>query len=75
MDYFGINSPSELPKINEILMEELVKATVMNPIGNIEEIETPTEFTEVDITIAENESTDSSATIQSEKGNQSQEEA
>lgn len=75
MDYFGINSPSELPKINEILMEELVKATVMNPIGNIEENETPTEFTEVDITIAENESTDSSATIQSEEGNQSQEEA
>ena len=33
MDYFGINSPSELPKINEILMEELVKATVMNDIS------------------------------------------
>jgi segregation and condensation protein B len=31
MDYFGINSADELPKINEILMEELVKATVMNP--------------------------------------------
>jgi segregation and condensation protein B len=33
MDYFGINSPSELPKINEILMEELVKATVMNDVS------------------------------------------
>ncbi len=31
MDYFGINSADELPKISEVLMEELVKATVMNP--------------------------------------------
>jgi len=30
MDYFGINSADELPKINEVLMEELVKATVIN---------------------------------------------
>ncbi len=27
MDYFGINSADELPKINEVLMEELVNAT------------------------------------------------
>lgn len=37
MDYFGINSPDELPKINEVLMEELVKATVINPSSNEEE--------------------------------------
>lgn len=30
MDYFGINSASDLPKINEVLMEELVRATVVN---------------------------------------------
>ena len=30
MDYFGINNADELPKINEVLMEEVVKATVMN---------------------------------------------
>ncbi|MEP6713502.1 MAG: SMC-Scp complex subunit ScpB, partial [Ferruginibacter sp.] len=30
MDYFGINSADELPKISEVLMEELVKATVVN---------------------------------------------
>lgn len=30
MDYFGINSPSDLPRINEV-MEELVRATVINP--------------------------------------------
>jgi segregation and condensation protein B len=29
MDYFGINSPADLPKISEVLMEELVKATVV----------------------------------------------
>jgi len=45
MDYFGINSPSELPKINEVLMEELVKATVMNPSeSNDEPLETSMEI-------------------------------
>ena len=29
MDYFGINSTTDLPKINEVLMEELVKATTV----------------------------------------------
>ena len=27
MDYFGINSPDDLPKISEVMMEELVNAT------------------------------------------------
>jgi segregation and condensation protein B len=30
MDYFGINSATDLPKINEVLMEGLAQATVMN---------------------------------------------
>ena len=30
MDYFGINSPDELPKISEVLMEEMVKATIIS---------------------------------------------
>jgi segregation and condensation protein B len=30
MDYFGINSTADLPKISEVLMEELVQATVIN---------------------------------------------
>lgn len=38
MDYFGINSPDELPKINEVLMEELVQATVMSDV-NASELE------------------------------------
>ncbi len=33
MDYFGINSTADLPKINEVLMEELVQATVVNPVA------------------------------------------
>jgi segregation and condensation protein B len=35
MDYFGINSPSDLPKINEVLMEELVRATIVNADGTL----------------------------------------
>lgn len=31
MDYFGINTTSDLPKISEVLMEELVQATAVNP--------------------------------------------
>ncbi|CAN5626408.1 hypothetical protein BH11BAC3_BH11BAC3_38640 [soil metagenome] len=31
MDYFGINSTDDLPKINEVLMEEMVQATKVNP--------------------------------------------
>lgn len=30
MDYFGINSSEDLPKISEVMMEELVKATNMH---------------------------------------------
>ena len=30
MDYFGINSAEELPKISEVMMEQLVEATMMN---------------------------------------------
>lgn len=39
MDYFGINSASDLPKINEVLMEELVRATVVNPAESDEQSE------------------------------------
>lgn len=37
MDYFGINSADELPKISEVLMEELVQATVMNGSSSADE--------------------------------------
>ena len=38
MDYFGINSASDLPKISEVLMEELVRATIVNPAESEEQI-------------------------------------
>ena len=33
MDYFGINSADELPKISEVLMEEMVNATVVGDLA------------------------------------------
>ena len=39
MDYFGINNANELPKINEVLMEELVKATIINPTEETETVD------------------------------------
>ena len=42
MDYFGINSPADLPKISEVLMEELVKATVVSEIELTKEANTIT---------------------------------
>ena len=43
MDYFGINSPADLPKIREVLAEQLVQPTVINPNNFITEIEEPTD--------------------------------
>lgn len=45
MDYFGINSTEDLPKISEVLMEELVKATQVSDAFNFESTPeiTPTE--------------------------------
>ncbi len=33
MDYFGINSAADLPKIREVLSEQIVEGTLMNPHG------------------------------------------
>ena len=49
MDYFGINTTSDLPKISEVLMEELVQATMVNGVQP-EMIEETT----IDITAEEN---------------------
>jgi segregation and condensation protein B len=38
MDYFGINSPEDLPKLNEIMIEELVQATIVNSQHAQEEV-------------------------------------
>jgi segregation and condensation protein B len=44
MDYFGINGPEDLPKIKEVLMEELVEATRI-PEENLIEQEQPAQLT------------------------------
>jgi len=31
MDYFGINSPADLPKIREVLADQIVEGTIVNP--------------------------------------------
>lgn len=52
MDYFGINSADELPKINEVFFDEVVKATEVSKIefdrneAIVEEDETTTEINE-----------------------------
>lgn len=53
MDYFGINSAEELPKISEVLMEELVQATVMNNDSLEEETQGTENNLELAITEAE----------------------
>jgi segregation and condensation protein B len=44
MDYFGINSPSELPKINEVLADQLIEPTLINhsPANTDEDVTTVT---------------------------------
>ncbi len=37
MDYFGINTADELPQISEVMMDELVQATIVNASGGNEE--------------------------------------
>ncbi len=62
MDYFGINSTTDLPKISEVLMEELVQATMVNGIQESTEIEVKETGTE-EIINEEPAETDESETI------------
>ena len=63
MDYFGINSTADLPKISEVLMEELVQATLVNhqPLTepyipeNIVEMDQHNDFENADTPEAEKE--------------------
>ena len=48
MDYFGINSADDLPKIKEILAEQAVEATYLGNAGSQEE-ETPEETTTIEM--------------------------
>lgn len=50
MDYFGINSTDDLPKISEVLMDELVQATVMN--NGVQQTEGEVETTDTEVILA-----------------------
>jgi len=39
MDYFGINSADDLPKIREVLSEQMIEPTAMNQLNFEDEIE------------------------------------
>ncbi len=54
MDYFGINSADELPKLDEVIMEEFFKATSMNQLNGDENIEIPAGATLETLTDADN---------------------
>lgn len=41
MDYFGINSADDLPKIKEVLAEQLVEPTIMKDVTGSEEEQSP----------------------------------
>lgn len=53
MDYFGINSTADLPKISEVLMEELVQATFVNKLAEHEETASETDDNEVILAVTE----------------------
>ena len=61
MDYFGINSPSELPKINEVLMEEIIEATRITEESNTLEEEPVTDDPETIIPTTDSSSGDSAS--------------
>lgn len=46
MDYFGINSADDLPKIREVLAEQLVEPTVMKDVNQKEEDDSKSEDTD-----------------------------
>lgn len=50
MDYFGINSAEDLPKIKEILPDSLVEPTVMNEIKELSAVEAIVEETPLSVT-------------------------
>ena len=63
MDYFGINSTADLPKISEVLMEELVQATIVNHhpltkeyiVENADELNEHNNFENIDVEEEEKE--------------------
>lgn len=57
MDYFGINSTDDLPKIREVLAEQLVEGTLINTEDFNQKIEVPTETID-EVEVIENMTTE-----------------
>ena len=53
MDYFGINSPEDLPKINEILKQEIIEATKVERQENPDDTENASLKKEINVEIVE----------------------
>jgi len=64
MDYFGINSAADLPKIREVLAEQIVEGTIINP-EDFTDQNVATEVTEEE-TIAGEEAEVSELTVNEE---------
>jgi segregation and condensation protein B len=69
MDYFGINGPDDLPKINEVLMEGLAQATFINATADQAEAEL-TVTDEIQI-IGDAETTDQNDQVSEDNGSDS----
>ncbi len=55
MDYFGINSPDDLPKIREVLNQEIIEATKIEDIQYETVVEVDESIDEVDVLEVDNE--------------------
>ncbi|MEO8860919.1 MAG: SMC-Scp complex subunit ScpB [Ginsengibacter sp.] len=55
MDYFGINSPDDLPKIREVLNQEIIEATKIEEIQYEAVVEVDETINEVDVLEIDNE--------------------
>ncbi|MDQ2863464.1 MAG: SMC-Scp complex subunit ScpB [Bacteroidota bacterium] len=65
MDYFGINTPEDLPKIKEVLSLEIIEATKIEAIQNNEPLEVEIEATEEQSIVVEKESDEPADTTES----------
>ena len=66
MDYFGINSTSDLPKISEVLMEELIQATIVQPLAVAENMEEAEVVNDEEIAIVTIDNTENDAIVTEE---------
>lgn len=77
MDYFGINSTNDLPKIREVLAEQIIEGTIINPEDFVSHegaiVETPTNEMEVPTNMEDVELNDGDVTLDSQAEAEEQE--